>query len=417
MNSKQVFPDALWLTKLFRHVKSLRIEPMADRYIIGIMKAAVNSEKEFALETTVEAAIETFKQTLSEELQISVTTFSFSGPHLTPESGAYAALDFLRLGLSEKIERNIDFLLIVTEVDLAASKLSFALALPSQLTNIAVISTKRLEPEFRVEQSLTCASPNRLAALMLYSFGRIVNLSRVQDPDNVMFDFKNVEELDTMVNFTQQQRETVVRNLPVEARERVSKHDKGQFSFILRALAINSRGIMTGIIRANPLSLVAQLPTMATAAISVLIFLFFTPDMWDVASTMEMYQLVIFSLLTNIGATLALYKTFAFGPILSRDRVVSESAVVTEAVAIASLFLTMLIVNLGFLLLVYVAIISIFPYRLMETWTTVRPATGLLAHLKLSLLIGGLALLAGSLGGRADSKDLIRAVLFTKEES
>lgn len=390
---------------------------MAERYIIGIMKAAVNAEKESDLERTVEAAIETFKQTLTEELDISLITFSFSSPHLLPESGTYAALDFLRLGLSEKIERNIDFLLIVTEVDLAASKLSFALALPSQLTNVAVISTKRLASQFWDKESGISATPNRLAALMLYSFGRIVNLSRVQDPSNVMFDFKNVQELDSMVNFTPQQRTTVVRNLPVEARERVSKTHKGRFGFVLQALAINLRGIVTGVVRANPLHLVTQLPTMATAAMSVLIFLFFTPDMWDVSSTVEMYQLFIFSILANLGATFALYKTFAFGPILSRDRVVSESAVVTEVVTIISLFLTMLIVNFGFILLVYIAIITIFPDSLMETWTTVRPATGTLAHLKLSLLIGGLALLAGSLGGRADSNALIRAVLFTNEES
>lgn len=67
--------------------------------------------------------------------------------------------------------------------------------------------------------------------------------------------------------------------------------------------------------------------------------------------------------------------------------------------------------------MVWVAIVAIFPDRLMETWTTVRPATGALAHLKLSLLIGGLSLLAGSLGGRADSKGLVRAILFTREET
>lgn len=390
---------------------------MAERYVIGVMKAAVSSDKEAELAHHVEVAIERFKQTLSEELAISVTTFSFSTPHFIPESGSYAPLDFLRLGLSEKIERKIDFLLIVTEVDLAASRLSFALTLPSQLTNVAVISTKRLASQLPGEESEASTTPNRLAALMLYSFGRIVNLSRVQEPLNIMFDFKNVQELDQMVDFTRQQRETVVRNLPVEARERVSKTDEGRFSFILRAIAINGRGIITGVARANPFHLVTQLPTMATAAMSVLIFLFFTPDMWDVASTVEMYQLLIFSLLANVGATLALYKTFAFGPILSRDRVVSESAVVTEVVTIFSLFLTMSIVNLGFILLVYVAIITIFPDSLMESWTTVRPATGAIAHLKLSLLVGGLALLAGSLGGRADSNALIRAVLFTNEES
>ena len=381
------------------------------------MKAAVDADKEAALDRTVEAAVVRFRQTLSTELGIDVSTFSFPGPDLTPESGAYAALDFLRLGLSEKIERDVDFLLIVTEVDLAASRLSFALALPSQLTNIAVLSTKRLDSMRRDEQGSLRASPERLAALMTYSFGRIVNLSRVQDPDNVMHDFAAVEALDRMATLTPTQRETVVRNLPVEARERVSRRGRGTVGFVLRALAINLRGVAAGVARANPFRLVAELPTMATAAMSVLIFLFFTPDMWDVASTVELYQLAVFSLLANLGATIALYRSFAFGPVLSRDRVVSESAVVTEAVTLASLFLTMGIVNLGFVALVWIAIVGIFPDRLMETWTTVRPATGTLAHLKLSLLIGGLSLLAGSLGGRADSKGLIRAILFTREEA
>lgn len=390
---------------------------MARRFVIGVMKAAVDPGRESGLDSTVEAAVELFGKTLSTELGIDVLTFSFPGPDLTPESGAYAALDFLRLGLSEKIERDIDFLLIVTEVDLAASRLSFALALPSQLTNIAVLSTRRLEPTRPGGEDPLRASPERLAALMSYSFGRIVNLSRVQDPDNVMHDFRAVKELDRMATLTRRQRETVVRNMPVEARERVSERGKGTVRFVLQALAINVRGVLAGIVRANPFRLVVELPTMATAAMSVLIFLFFTPDMWDVASTVELYQLTIFSLLAHIGATLALYRSFAFGPVLSRDRVVSESAVVTEAVTIASLFLTVSIVNLAFIVMVWVAIVGIFPDRLMETWTTVRPATGVLAHLKLSLLIGGLSLLAGSLGGRADSKGLIRAILFTREES
>ena len=163
------------------------------------MKAAIGAGEEAALDATVEAAVVRFRRTLSTELGIDVATFSFPGPDLTPESGAYAALDFLRLGLSEKIERDVDFLLIVTEVDLAASRLSFALALPSRLTNIAVLSTKRLESTGRDGADSPRASPERLAALMTYSFGRIVNLSRVRDPDNAMHDFTAVKALDRIM--------------------------------------------------------------------------------------------------------------------------------------------------------------------------------------------------------------------------
>ena len=50
--------------------------------------------------------------------------------------------------MTEKLERGVQFLLIVTEVDLAATALSYVVALPSRLTNVAVVSTKRLDPAF-----------------------------------------------------------------------------------------------------------------------------------------------------------------------------------------------------------------------------------------------------------------------------
>ena len=386
-------------------------------YTLGIMRAAVDSSKEAELEKTISETTNSLRQTLSEDLNIDVKLFSFAGPHLTPSSGTYAALDFLKLGLNEKVERDIDFLLIVTEVDLAASSLAFALALPSQLTNVAIVSTKRLDPAFWGETANTKAPPKRLVALLLHSFGHLLNLSHDKTPTNVMFDFKSVEDLDSMLEFSDTQKSQALRNLPIEARERVTKSHSRKWLFILRAVKINTKGIFTGIIKANPFHLISRLPTMLTAAVSVLIFLFFTPDMWDVASTIELYQLIIFSIFATIGATFALYKTFAFGPVLSRNRLLSESAIVTEVVTLVSLFLTITLINTMFIGLSYTAIISIFPEKLMETWTTVVPAVGGFAHLKLSLLISGLSLFAGSLGGRADSSNLIRGVLFTEEES
>jgi hypothetical protein len=47
----------------------------------------------------------------------------------------------------------------------------------------------------------------------------------------------------------------------------------------------------------------------------------------------------------------------------------------------------------------------------------VDPAVRPIDHLKLSLFVAALGLLAGSLGGRADSKDLVRRVLFVDEET
>ena len=90
---------------------------------------------------------------------------------------------------------------------------------------------------------------------------------------------------------------------------------------------------------------------------------------------------------------------------------------VTETVIVLSLLATMATLFCLFAGLTYLAIVGIFPKRLMETWTTVIPATGIQQHIKLCIFIAGLSIMAGSLGGRADSQELIRGVLFTDEET
>ncbi len=386
-------------------------------YVVGVMRTVVEATDDAPFRSLVDRATEKLEANLSGELGLRVEVFAFEGPHLTPNAGAYAPLDFLRIGLGEKIERGVHFLLIVTEVDLAASTLSFALALPSQLTNVGVISTKRLDPGFWGGDDDPGRTTDRLAALMLHTLGHLLNLPHSPSATNVMFDFGAVEGLDRMREITPAQRSLIERNLPVEAHERVSERGHGRWSFILRALALNARGIGSAVVRANPFRLLGRLPTMLTAALSVVIVLFFSPEMWDVASTVDLYQLVLFSFLAVLGASFALYRAFAFGAVLGRDRLLSESAVVTEAATILSLFLTVALLYALFVGALYVGIVTIFPRKLMETWPTVDPAVRPLDHIKLSLFIGGLGVLAGSLGGRADSRDLVRGVLFVDEES
>jgi hypothetical protein len=53
----------------------------------------------------------------------------------------------------------------------------------------------------------------------------------------------------------------------------------------------------------------------------------------------------------------------------------------------------------------------------METWPTVDPAVRVIDHVKLSMFLAAVGILAGSLGGRADSQQLVRYVLFLNEET
>lgn len=384
-------------------------------YVVGVMTMEVEGKDSERFHRHVAQAVETFKDALTNALGVRVALLTFEGPHLTPTAGAYAPLDFLQIGMTEKLERNVHFLLIVTEVDLTATTLSYTLALPSQLTNVGVVSTKRLNPDFWGDRNDPALTIQRLSSLLLHTFGHLLNLSHTRDSQNVMYDFAGVDDLAMMEHLTSAQQEHMRRVLPYEAHERTSRNGRGRF--ILRTLMRDWRSIARAVARANPFRLLTRLPTMITAALSVIIIVFFSAEIWDVGSTVELYQLALFSVVAVLTATVVLYRTFAFGGVLGRGRVLAESTIVTSAATGLSLILTMGLLFAVFVGLTYLGTITIFPRKLMETWPTVDSAVRTLDHVKVSLFVAALGVLAGSLGGRADSKDLVRGVLFVDEET
>ena len=384
-------------------------------YAVGVMTMAVEGSAPDRFRRRVEAATRSFEQTIAGALGVRVELIAFRGPHLTPADGGYSPLDFLRIGMTEKLERGVQFLLVVTEVDLAADTFSYTVALPSRLTNTAVVSTKRLDPAFWGEDADEPRAEGNLATLLLHSFGHLLNLPHDPDPGNVMYDFAGVDDLPAMRTLTDAQRDRLRRALPREAHERTARDRHA--AFVLHTLWRNRRGIAGAVLRANPVRLLARLPTMVTAALSVLIVLFFSPEIWDVASTVETYQLAAFSAVAVGVATAVLYRAFAFGGVLGRGRVLAESTVVTSAATALCLLATILLLFGLFAGLIWLGTATVFPRKLMATWPTVDPAVRTADHLKLSLFVAALGTLAGSLGGRADSRALVRGVLFVDEET
>jgi predicted Zn-dependent protease len=386
-----------------------------QEYVVGIMTMEVEGKNSERFHRHVTQAVKAFEDAITHALGVRVALLTFEGPHLTPTAGAYAPLDFLHMGMAEKLERDVHFLLIITEVDLSATALSYTLALPSQLTNVSVVSTKRLHPGFWGDPEDASLTVRRLTTLLLHTFGHLLNLPHARDPHNVMYDFAGVDDLSVMEYLTPAQRQRMRQALPQEAHERTSR--QGRWRFALHTLVRDWRSIARAVVRANPFRLITRLPTMITAALSVIIIVFFSSEIWDVGSTVELYQLALFSVVAVLTATAVLYRTFSFGGVLGRGRVLAESTVVTGAATGLSLLLTMLLLFMVFMGLTYLGTITIFPRKLMETWPTVDPAVRTLDHVKVSLFVAALGVLAGSLGGRADSKDLVRGVLFVDEET
>ena len=393
--------------------------PPADGYAVGIMTMDVEGRDSAAFHALVDRAVARVEATLTGGLALRTELFAFEGPHLVPGAGAYAPLDFLEIGLAEKLERKLPFLLIVTEVDLSSASLAYTLALPSQLTNVGVVSTKRLDPGFWGDDPDPERAVDRLAALLLHTFGHLLHLRHTDDRANAMYPVEDVEDLDGMAALTDPQLDHIRAMLPREAHEAVARGTGwgARLAFILWTLGADAGSIGRAVLRANPFRLASRMPTMIAAGLSVIIVLLFSAETWDVASAVSVGQVVLFSVVSFAAAAFVLYRAFAFEALLGRDRRLAESTVVTAAATLVALGLTLLVLFLAFAGLMYVGVLTVFPEQLMETWPGGAPATGPADHLKLSLFLAAMGVLAGSLGGRSDSRDLVRGVLFLTEES
>ena len=218
-----------------------------------------------------------------------------------------------------------------------------------------------------------------------------------------------------MGRLTAPQIERVARVLPVEANERSTRD--GKLAFVLRTLVRDAGSIARAVRRANPFRLLARMPTMMAAALSVIVVLLFGAETWDVAYAVTVPQIALFSVVCLAAAVFVLYRAFAFDALVSRDRRITESSVVTMAATFLSLLSTLSVMFAFFGGLMYVAIVTVFPEQLMESWPGAGEATSTLDHVKLSVFLSAMGVLAGSLGGRSDSRQLVRGVLFILEDT
>lgn len=384
--------------------------------VLGIMTLNIaNKENDGVLSAITDAATVKFERIFQQKLTIQIESFTFEEHRLLTNKKGYQALDFVQIGINEKTERKLAFLLIITDVEIAAASMSYLLALPSQLTNVAVISTRRLfnfEEDKSVQENILT---ERLTTLMLHCFGRLLNLKYVKDPTNYLAHVQMPDDLDDMHNFTQMQYQQMVKNLPQEANDRYSEGSK--FSFVIRHTLSNLPRILRGAIRANPLRIVTKLPTMIAAALSVIIVLVFGGETWDFAASVSYSQLAVFVFSSFLAATFVLYRAFSFQLISTRRGQTSESSVVTAAATYLALVLTLVCMFFMFAVLMYGVVVFVFPDPLMSTWTSDKDGASFAAHMRLAAFLAAVGVLSGSLGGSADSRSVVRNVLFATDET
>ena len=63
---------------------------------------------------------------------------TLTGQHFVPKRRSYEPLDFLEVAVSEKIERDLAFMIVVTEVELASKNKSYLMAMENREIGVSV---------------------------------------------------------------------------------------------------------------------------------------------------------------------------------------------------------------------------------------------------------------------------------------
>jgi hypothetical protein len=330
----------------------------------------------------------------------------------------------LDYGVTERQAKHWDFAFILTDADLISHYKPYALGAPSRSVSVAVMSTARLDPQSTQSTATTeerrTAMSRRLYALALHLFGHLNGLPHHQDTQGCMYEPETVDDLDQMTHFTAAQVEQLTANLHEVADLRLEEEPTVRtrpFWFYVRGVWISRDGIMSAIIRAKPWEFPFRLTRLTTAAISALLLLLVTAEVWDVGMTQPASSVVSSSLFA-----LLLTSTY----ILKRQRLLTrrEASALSEQIVVTDISITA-VVLLGMFttyMLLFTGALGcstlLFRRQVVAGWAvSLSGDIHAMHYVVLSAFVASLSLAIGALGASFEQHYYFRHITYIDEET
>jgi predicted Zn-dependent protease len=331
----------------------------------------------------------------------------------------------LDYGVAERDAKHWDFAFIITDADLIGHYKPYTLGAPSRAVNVAVMSTARLDPHIT---SPPAASEERIAtiarrmfALALHLFGHLNGLPHQEDPRSYMYDLQTPEDLDRMSSFTPALEEPLRASLHEVADVRLEEEPTSirahPLRFYARAAWTNRAGIMSAIVQAKPWSFPLRLTRLTTAAMSALLLLLVTAEVWDVGMSQSAAQVIglsLFALLLTSIYTLIRQR------LLVRRQVgsLSEQTVITN-IAIASVVVLDMLTTYGLLFSSVLGLsLLIFGQPVIADWVVSLDGDVQAVHyIVLAAFVASLGILIGALGASLEEQYHFRHITYIDEET
>ena len=257
-------------------------------------------------------------------------------------------------------------------------------------------------------------------ALALHLFGHINDLPHSDEPYDLMYDLSTVRDLDAMRRLNDGAAGLLIEELDAVADLRLEEQrgrPRDYLTFFMRAMWINRRDIAGSVLRTRPWALPFRLSRLSTAAVSAMVILVMTAEVWDLGTRQPPAFVAALSATVLFGAT---------GYLLHRQQLLqrrrtgrpSEQRVITQVSIALSVLLGMTTTYLVLFAGVLAIALTFFDTALIEGWAaSVDDPSSFRSHLVLAGFIGSVGLVIGALGGSFEEQTYFRHVAFVDEET
>ena len=333
-------------------------------------------------------------------------------------------MTLLEQAVHERDVQQWDFVLAITNAELVSHYRPFAVAVVSRVFDAGVISTARLDPistesDFDLQRRMQ-AIAGRIRAIGMHVLGHLSGLPHSQEPQGWMADVECVDDLDRAGGFADDELAEMTEHLQEVADERLEEQrdapQRSALRFYLQSAWVNRHELANALWEARPWSFPIRLSRLTTAAVSTVLVLLMTGEVWDLA--LEQSWLAVCTL-----AGLALGVTTAY--VLKRQQLlVRRGARRTEQTATTNLSI-LAIVGCG--MIVELAMLfglgllvgtTMFPATLLTDWTNMPVrAIAFGDYALMSLFCAGTGICIGALGASFEEQQYFRHIVVVDEET
>lgn len=318
--------------------------------------------------------------------------------------GAIDPLDLLEFAVQEKIDRRLDYALVVVPNELRFRDRSPTWGVPSSALEVGVLSTKAVDSSEGM--------PDCVAAMALHLLGHLWGLEHC--PDGPMR--RDRDPADRRPEpFPAEQQRAIVDRLDEVADTRVEEERRGlpKAAFYWRTFAADPRAILTDLWGYAPWKLPFRLGRLTAGAVTFVVILLLTAETWEIGVNFAPAAIAAGTAAAVPAAAAFLFVGQNLAKMSGAGRL-HEQLVRTRIVLFGSLLAGM--ASLWVVLAVLAFLVGLaMPDAVLAKWLVEPPDA--LALGRYAAFMATLGLLGGALGGNLEDEGNFKAKFLFDEEA